>query len=212
MPVRVITSTGGECIPEESHGSGGVDVAAAALRLGISPTAVRKRVRRGSLRAYKVSGEWRIVLPAPGVPADVPPGYPMGQDAGRAAGYPAGATQQTVGQPAGQAAEGSVVLPAEDIVAVLQAEVTALRQLMAGQAQTLTAQAQALADLAQTVRDQAATTATLALRPTTAPDSAGGTQTLPLSVPRAGEAPVSRGNRSRSTVRWRVWLAQWWPR
>jgi len=38
-------------------------VHAAAVRLGISPAAVRKRIRRRSLRAFQQDGEWRIVLP-----------------------------------------------------------------------------------------------------------------------------------------------------
>lgn len=38
-----------------------IGVAAAALRLSVD--AVRKRVRRGTLAAYKVEDEWRVVLP-----------------------------------------------------------------------------------------------------------------------------------------------------
>lgn len=41
-----------------------VDVGEAARILGISVAAVRKRIRRGSLRAWKVDGVWRVVLPA----------------------------------------------------------------------------------------------------------------------------------------------------
>ena len=40
-----------------------LDVGQAASRLGISPDGVRKRIRRGSLKAHKVDGEWRVVLP-----------------------------------------------------------------------------------------------------------------------------------------------------
>jgi hypothetical protein len=42
----------------------GVDVSRAAVLLGISHEAVRKRIRRGSLRAYKRDGVWYVVLPA----------------------------------------------------------------------------------------------------------------------------------------------------
>ena len=40
-----------------------LDVGQAASRLGVSPDAIRKRIRRGTLRGYKVDGEWRVVLP-----------------------------------------------------------------------------------------------------------------------------------------------------
>ena len=39
-----------------------LDVAHAAARLGITTEAVRKRIRRGRLRAYKLDGVWRVVL------------------------------------------------------------------------------------------------------------------------------------------------------
>ena len=65
-----------------------VDVGQAARALGISVPAVRKRIRRGSLRAYKVDGVWRVVLPAGGVAGGEPErdvgslsGEPAGQDA-----------------------------------------------------------------------------------------------------------------------------------
>ena len=63
----------------------GLDVAIAAAMLGITPTALRKRIRRGSVTAWKVDGEWRVRLPA-GEPA----GEPSGQDAGYPVGHPAG--------------------------------------------------------------------------------------------------------------------------
>ena len=37
-------------------------IADAAARLGIAPDAVRKRIRRGSLRAVKVDGTWRVLF------------------------------------------------------------------------------------------------------------------------------------------------------
>lgn len=39
-----------------------MSIAEAARLLGASPEAVRKRVRRGTLEAYKLDGEWRVVL------------------------------------------------------------------------------------------------------------------------------------------------------
>ena len=39
-------------------------IASASARLGIAPDAVRKRIRRGSLRAIKVDGCWRVLLGA----------------------------------------------------------------------------------------------------------------------------------------------------
>jgi hypothetical protein len=61
-------------VPRTTVDLDGVDIAGAAAALGISPQAVRKRVRRGSLQAYKVDGEWRVILPSV-------------QEMGRAAGY-----------------------------------------------------------------------------------------------------------------------------
>lgn len=47
----------------------GLPIAEAAARLGISPAALRKRIKRGSVRAYKVDGKWYAILPG-GVDAD----------------------------------------------------------------------------------------------------------------------------------------------
>ena len=76
----------------------GIDVASAASLLGISPQAVRKRVRRGSLTAHKVDGEWRIVLPA---------SYATAPDAARPA---AQAAVLSVAQDAGSATVQAAVL------------------------------------------------------------------------------------------------------
>jgi hypothetical protein len=72
--------------------SGGVDVGQAARTLGITAQAVRKRIRRGTLEAYKLDGEWRIVLPVgqdgtgetardAGSPGNVPAGQDRARDA-----------------------------------------------------------------------------------------------------------------------------------
>lgn len=39
-----------------------VDVVEAARVLGMSPSAVRRRIRRGELAAHKVNGKWRVVM------------------------------------------------------------------------------------------------------------------------------------------------------
>ena len=41
---------------------GDLDIAQAAAHLGITPDAVRKRIRRGTLRAYKKDDRWYVVL------------------------------------------------------------------------------------------------------------------------------------------------------
>jgi len=56
----------------------GLPIAAAAGRLGLSVEAVRKRARRGSLRAYKRDGQWWVVLPIQATRQDV---QDDGQDA-----------------------------------------------------------------------------------------------------------------------------------
>lgn len=70
-------------------GPAGLSVAEAADRLGISRVALRKRLRRGTLQAYKVDGEWRVVLPGD-VPElaerDQPQDGPQVVPAGSAAG------------------------------------------------------------------------------------------------------------------------------
>lgn len=45
-----------------------LDVSRAAVRLGLSPDGVRKRIQRGTLRGQKVGGQWRVILPAVGSP------------------------------------------------------------------------------------------------------------------------------------------------
>lgn len=58
--------------PNEDDGDV-LDISQAASRLGISADAVRKRIRRKRLRAYKVDGEWRVVLPlVSSVPLETP--------------------------------------------------------------------------------------------------------------------------------------------
>jgi hypothetical protein len=47
-------------------------IAGASARLGIAPDAVRKRIRRGSLRAIKVDGCWRVLLGAEEAAAGTP--------------------------------------------------------------------------------------------------------------------------------------------
>lgn len=44
----------------------GLSVGEAARLLGTSNQAVRKRIARGSLRAYKVDGIWRVIVPQAG--------------------------------------------------------------------------------------------------------------------------------------------------
>jgi len=64
----------------------GVPVSHAAAILGISVAAARKRVQRGSLRSYKVDGQWMVVLPLSteasqdtGMTVSVGPGYDVSQ-------------------------------------------------------------------------------------------------------------------------------------
>ena len=43
----------------------GLPVGEAASLMGISAPALRKRIKRGSVRAYKVDGEWRVIVQSP---------------------------------------------------------------------------------------------------------------------------------------------------
>ena len=42
----------------------GLPIAEAARQMGITPAALRKRVERGSVQAYQVTGQWYVVVPA----------------------------------------------------------------------------------------------------------------------------------------------------
>lgn len=44
------------------HDQAGIPISEAAVRLGVSENAVRKRIRRKSLQAYKVDDRWYVVL------------------------------------------------------------------------------------------------------------------------------------------------------
>lgn len=68
----------------------GLTIAQAAARLGITAAAVRKRVRRGSLQAYKAGGTWRVVLPPgrTGTGTGTGAGYDAGQARSRPRGIP----------------------------------------------------------------------------------------------------------------------------
>ena len=73
----------------------GYPIAEAARRLGLTPGAVRKRIRRGTLLAYKgLDGQWHVP-----VPQDNPRDTPAGDD-GQAPAYDAA---QDAAQDAGQA-------------------------------------------------------------------------------------------------------------
>lgn len=48
-----------------SNDDRGLPVGEAASLLGISAPALRKRIKRGSVRAYKVDGEWRVIVQSP---------------------------------------------------------------------------------------------------------------------------------------------------
>ena len=101
----------------QDGGQDGVPIAAAATALGLSVEAVRKRIRRGTLQASKVSGEWRIVLPA-GLDGGQDDAIPAGQDGQdeRSAGV------QDGGRDAGQDAART------ELVEQLRGEVAWLRE------------------------------------------------------------------------------------
>lgn len=104
--------------------TGGLAVGQAASRLGISTDAVRKRIRRGTLRAYKLDGDWRVVLDDP-IPTD------------------------QVGDPDSNLdSPGRVVQDTEtSLTDQLRSEVAFLRQLTEHQAGVIAQQAAAIADL-----------------------------------------------------------------
>ena len=118
--------TVGVCHVGES--SAGLGVVQAATRLGISVDAVRKRIRRKTLRAYKVGGQWRIILDEPAA-TDQPHDRVGDQD--DRPGHDQGI--------------------ASSLIAQVQSEVAFLRQLTEHQAGVIAQQAQTIADLARRV-------------------------------------------------------------
>lgn len=104
---------------------GGVTVAEAAERAGISRAAARKRLRRGSWRAWKIDGEWRVdpasldeEAGSPAAPDVAPPaGSSVAPDTGRVTG------------PDATLDGGRPTAPdAAPLLAALQDEVTYLRR------------------------------------------------------------------------------------
>jgi hypothetical protein len=107
-------------------------IAGASARLGIAPDAVRKRIRRGSLRAVKVDGCWRVFLDPEGAAARTPASGV--QDVDRAAAWtsqwPSGHEGESRGSGGGPAAAGP---PVSNVQAAIQddATVEAYRELVA---------------------------------------------------------------------------------
>ncbi len=83
----------------------GLDIGEAAERLGITVTALRKRIKRGSVYAYKVDDRWRVVL-----------------DGDQAGGQPGHPGPDTNGQPSGHPDGQAVVQVYEALVAQLRTE------------------------------------------------------------------------------------------
>jgi transposase len=71
-----------------SHDLAGVPISEAAARLGVSENAVRKRIRRKSLPAYKVDDRWYVVLD--GLASDQAGDQVMATSPDQAAARPAG--------------------------------------------------------------------------------------------------------------------------
>ena len=72
----------------------GYPIAEAARRLGLTPGAVRKRIKRGTLPAYKgLDGQWYVPVPGDSPQGSPPPdghaepAYDAAQDGGQAALY-----------------------------------------------------------------------------------------------------------------------------
>jgi hypothetical protein len=107
-------------------------IAGASARLGIAPDAVRKRIRRGSLRAVKVDGCWRVLLGAEEAAAGTR-GSGV-QDVSRAAAWtgqrPAGHEGEEHGVDGVQAAAGTPI-PAVQAAVQDGATVEAYRELVA---------------------------------------------------------------------------------
>jgi hypothetical protein len=138
----------------------GVPIADAAAALGVSVDAVRKRIRRRSLRAYKRDGHWLVVLP--GRPAHVRDAssprvqvniLDEAQDNGQDRGRP----------PVQDAAYG-------ELVATLRDEVTFLRRELDTRTEELRRKDHIIAALAQRVPELTARTAPATSSPPSSAD------------------------------------------
>jgi hypothetical protein len=107
-------------------------IAGASARLGIAPDAVRKRIRRGSLRAIKVDGCWRVLLGAGEAAARTPDAgvQDVSRAAARTGRRPTGHEEEERGADGGPAAAGP---PSSGVRAAVQdgPAVEAYRELVA---------------------------------------------------------------------------------
>jgi excisionase family DNA binding protein len=111
----------------EDSGKAGVPVGEAARVLGVTAEAVRKRVRRGTLSAYKVGSEWRIVLDGLDVSGGV-----AGTASGTVAGAGDGTASGTASTAAGRMPSGTASTMADGaLVDQLRGEVAFLREELA---------------------------------------------------------------------------------
>ena len=133
----------------------GLTVAAAARQLGITASALRKRLRRGTLPAFKVGEQWylrregvdaaraaeRAAAPDTGSPTGRDTGHSPGAEPGRPAAYDAGRDTPDAGRDAGRDGE---LRRLEEQVALLHEEVNVRRREVM-ELHRLLAQAQQLA-------------------------------------------------------------------
>ncbi|GAC1395203.1 MAG: hypothetical protein NVSMB65_14210 [Chloroflexota bacterium] len=174
----------------------GVPIGEAAERLGLNVDAVRKRIKRGTLPAYKEGERWYVVLPAgqPGVPPVVPPSVLPGVQSGPSypAGSPVQADERDHNEPieaayrvAGEAAAEGALVPLATLVEELRGladqlaelarrnealalEVGTLRERQAGQEMQIATRDQKIRTQAEAMASQAAMIAEVQRRAETA--------------------------------------------
>jgi len=118
-----------------------VDIGTAAVRMGVTPEAVRKRISRGTIPAAKQDGRWYIV--EDGIQAAV-------QDAASASGV--GRPVQDTGRYTGQDVQGNRPDGRDVLVAELQDRIDNLQEQLRSMNQALSSRDNQITELVTVVR------------------------------------------------------------
>jgi excisionase family DNA binding protein len=164
----------------------GLTVAEAAVHLGITPTAVRRRIQRGTLRAWKADGTWHV-----DVPSDTPPVSPVNAPRDRPVHAPPGYT-------AGSPEDVDRDRPVSPVQAILRDELADLRGRLTETARALEREQVANAELRVLLQRALERQPMLELPAATMPTAE------PFSEPAHAETPPP-ADRKRRWWRWIVW-------
>jgi hypothetical protein len=121
----------------------GATIAEAARRLGVSENAVRQRIKRGAVAAWKVDGVWRVMLAEVGESSDHHTDYQRDQEDDHQ-GRPSGNQEPTMTSAVSLAARAQLSAIVEEMLAPLVAQHEARTAGLARQIGRLEAERDAL--------------------------------------------------------------------